>query len=479
MIPIRPRLLQSVRLRLTAWYCLILLGTLAALALVLYLAARRELIHHHDHELVRAAGVVQDIVRQHEDCANLTEAQRAQLDSIGGLILVHDVEGKGEIFYRSQSSARFPLPAPILESSDVSRREAWFDTHATEDGLVRVHSAPYRSRAGRAGLIRIMELLGDVEEPLATLRNVMLLLAPVGLLVAFGGGLWLAGRALRPIDHVTSLARDIEAHDLSRRIPEPRADDEMGRLVQTINQMLARLDSSFSGMKRFTADASHELRTPLASIVSTIDVALAQPRTAGEHEAALRSIAEDVQGLRVIVDDLLVLARADAGAAPMRVEPLRLDEVVRDVAESYASVAEDARVRLVVTPMDATIVDGDEPWLRQLVSNLVENAIKFSARDGDARRPAVEIGLASEDGDAVLTVSDEGPGIAEADLPRVFDRFYRGDAARTRGGGAGLGLAISRWVAQAHGGDLAACNRAGGGALFTLRLPLKRGDAGS
>lgn len=464
-------LLGSVRFRLTVWYCLVLLGTMATLAVILYFVARGELIHHHDAELVRAASAVEHIVCEHEDCAQLTPEQRGRLDAIGGLILVHDIGGESQIFYRSQASDRFPLPAGMLDSPDVSRQEPWFEIEEAGDSLVRVYSAPYRSRAGRAGLIRVMEPLGDVEEPLETLRDVMLLLAPVGLLVAFAGGLWLAGRALRPVDHVTMLARDIEAHDLSRRLPVLSSHDELGRLVATINQMLGRLESSFAGMQRFTADASHELRTPLTSIVGTIDVVLAKRRTVDEHEDALRSIAEDVQGLRIIVDDLLVLAQADSGVDRMRKEPVRLDEVVRDVAESFETAALAAGVVLRVDAAVEAHVIGDEPWLRQLVSNLLDNAIKFAKPSaGAAGHVRVELRTVSHQ--ATLTVSDDGPGIADADLPRVFDRFFRSDTARTRGEGVGLGLAIARWVASAHGGDLSATNIPAGGARFTLRLPL-------
>lgn len=232
---------SSIRFRLTAWYCLVLLGTLAALALVLYFAARRELVQHHDHELMRAAIGVGTILAERADCHDLTADQLARLDDIGGLILVHDVAGEGQVFYRSQASARFALPIGLLASTDVPLREPWFETYATSGGLVRVYSAPYRSRAGRAGLIRIVEQLGDVEELLQALRATLLLLAPIGLIVAFSGGLWLAGRALRPVDRITSLARDIGARNLSLRLPVPASEDELGRLVDTLNQMIARL----------------------------------------------------------------------------------------------------------------------------------------------------------------------------------------------------------------------------------------------
>ena len=182
----------------------------------------------------------------------------------------------------------------------------------------------------------------------------------------------------------------------------------------------------------------------------------------------LKSLAEDVQGLRVIVDDLLVLSRADAGSAPLRREPLRLDEAVRDVVASFEPMAADGGVVLEARDLEPSVVSCDEPWVRQLVSNLVENAIKFSR---SARAPVVTVALREERGAAVLTVADRGPGIAPEDRPRIFERFYRGDAARTRGEGVGLGLAIAQWVAEAHGGSIAADNREGGGAVFQVRLP--------
>ena len=469
---------SSLRFRLTAWYCLILLGTMGMLALVLYVAARREIIGHHDEELIRAAAAVEAILGEHEDCAQLAPDQRTRLDDIGGLILVHEVAGEGQVFYRSQASARFPVPGGLLDTTDVARGEAWFDTYSTSAGLVRVYSAPYRSHAGRAGVIRIMDQLGDVEEMVHALRAMMLLLAPVGLLVAFTGGLWLAGRALRPVDRVTSLAREIGAKNLSLRLPSSTSADELGRLVDTLNEMIARLEASFAGMGRFTADASHELRTPLASIASAVDVALSRPRAPGEYVASLESIAEDVQGLRIIVDDLLVLASADAGSARLRAEPMRLDLVARDVVESFEAAAAEAGVALRLEASEAVTVMGDEPWLRQLMSNLVDNAIKFSRHPPPGQSPEVRVALRVDDDDALLTVADRGPGIPDADLPRLFDRFYRGDAARTRGEGVGLGLAIAHWVASAHGGSLGAANRDGGGALFTLRLSIVTAQQG-
>ncbi len=462
--------IRSLRFRLTAWYCLVLLGTLLAFATALYAVSREQFLRHHDDELIRAAGAVTEILREHEDCAQLTPDQQARMNEIGGLILIHDVNGEGQVFYRSSESARFPLPPNMLDRAPVKARNPWFETHDTSTGLVRVYSAPYRSHAGRSGLVRIMDPLGDVAEPLRALRNTLFYLAPLALLVAFAGGQWLAKRALRPVDDVTSKAREIEARNLSLRLPAPEVQDELGRLVATLNQMFERLETSFAGMQRFTADASHELRTPLATISGTIDVVLAKPRDAPEYEAALRSIAEDVESLRVIVDDLLVLARADAGGANLRLEPLQLDVVVADVVEALAPLAEKAGVTLRASIPEPITVLGDEPWLRQLVTNVLDNAIKFSS---GADAPAlVEVDLTRDGDDVAISIADRGPGLPEADLPRLFERFYRGEEARTLGTGFGLGLAISAWVAHAHGGTIEAANRSGGGSRFTIRLPI-------
>ena len=426
---VRSALGAPLRLRLTLWYGAVMLLALSALGATLYAVVRAQLLQHHDPSLRRTAAAVQEILTRHADCAKLTPAQVADLDAIGHLVLLHDMEGKGELFYRSPDTTAFPIPFDLHSDSALLRKPAWFETHHAESGLVRVLSQPYQSHAGRSGLIRVMDPIGDVEEPLRGLRMALLLLSPLALVVASAGGYWLAGRALVPVE------------------------------------------AAFEAMRRFTADASHELRTPLAAMRGTVDVALGKQRSPDELGAALGSMGEEVDRMRGIVDDLLILARADAGRADLQRMRVRLDRVVEDACDALRPVAEERGLRLDVSAEPTTVL-GDERWLRQLLVNIVGNALKFGAkqRGVDGR---VQVRLSHDGASAVVSVADSGAGIPSADLPHVFERFYRADPARTRSDeGVGLGLAIARWIVLEHRGSIEAANRAQGGLEVTIRLPL-------
>ncbi len=463
------------RHRLAVWYGASLALVLAGFAVVIYGVARYQLLRHHDAPLQDTAREVRRILSAHEDCEQLTPEQTMALDGIGQLILVHEVEGEGRVFYRSPDTARL-LTAVETDAMHLPHAEKRIRTIDSAFGPVRLYSEAYQSRAGRRGVIRVVQSLGDIVEPLGTLRYALWLMAPLAIGLGAIGGYWLAGRALGPVAAITELAIEIEADRLGRRIPDPGTRDEIGRLVETLNQMIARLEAAFDGMKQFTADASHELRGPLATMRSALDVALSRPRTAAEYVAVLRSVGDDVDRLRAIVDGLLVLARADAGRQPLEKEPVRLDIVASEVAESFAPSAEARGVVVRAQARAPVLTDGDERWLRQLVANLVDNAVKFSAAHPRAEPPAVVIAVA-EDGDAaVLVVTDDGPGLPPGSFDRIFERFYRGEdgAPAQRSSGFGLGLAIAKWIARAHGGFIKAGNRPGGGSVFTVRLPVSR-----
>jgi signal transduction histidine kinase len=228
-------------------------------------------------------------------------------------------------------------------------------------------------------------------------------------------------------------------------------------------------------MKRFTADASHELRSPLANMQSTLEVALGQPREADEYRSAMASLNEEVGRLRHIVADLLLLARADSGKVPFQLEPVRLDILAGEVVESFSERANALGAHLEMAPAPAVVIPGDERWLRQLVLNLVDNAVRFSigAEAQHAAAGGVRVTVWVEGQLAFLAVDDDGPGIPESDLERVFERFFRSDAARTRlvDGGAGLGLAICAWIVREHGGTIRAVNRPAGGTRMILAVP--------
>lgn len=464
----------SFRGRLALLYSGILTVVLALFGLSLYVLVRAQMLRHHDGELAETAAAVESVLARHEDCAALTAEQVGELNRYSKLVLFHSADGRPDVFYRSPDLASVPAARELSARPRLLEEEPGFRTFVEGGDHVRVYSVPYRSRAGRRGVIRVLERMGDVDLPLRNLRLGLLLLAPIAVAVSALVAWSLARRALAPVVEVTALAREIEATQLSRRLPVPPAKDEIGDLVETFNGMIARLETSFEAMKRFTADASHELRSPLTNVKSTVELALDRPREAPEYRAALASVGEEAERLRRIVEDLLLLARADAGRLPFESDPVRLDVLAAEVAESFGPRVAEAGLRLETSAAPGVVVQGDERWLRQLLQNLVENAVRFSPAPTPGRSaPVVTVGLSTEQDAALLTVSDEGPGIPSEDRVRIFERFYRGDASRRRDGdgGAGLGLAICSWIVEAHAGRIEALGRPGGGTVVRVRIP--------
>jgi signal transduction histidine kinase len=313
------------------------------------------------------------------------------------------------------------------------------------------------------------EPLDDRDEALAGLLAQLLLVLPVALLVSSAIGYVVAGAALRPVEAMRRQAAEISADTPERRLPLPRADDEISRLGETLNEMLVRLDAGIARERRFVADASHELRTPLAALRTELELAARRPRSQRELEAAVASAAEEVERLVRLADDLLVLARADDGQLVIRPEELRVRALLDEVAERRAADAARAGQGIHVSAPDGLVVVGDRGRLEQAVGNLVDNALVHG--DGIVRLEA-----RADDGRILLTVSDEGPGFPASFVPRALERFTRADPSRS-GGGTGLGLAIVDAIARAHGGAVRVDE--GGAACVRLELPsrLNPGDA--
>jgi signal transduction histidine kinase len=271
------------------------------------------------------------------------------------------------------------------------------------------------------------------------------------------------------------MINDVEAisdgRSLHKRIPVDEEGDEVGRLGVTLNAMLARLEVSFAGLRRFTADASHELKTPLTVLRADIERAMTTQPGTTDQLVALEEALQETTRMADLVESLLTLARSDEGRFDLHREVVPLEPLVRDVAETANILGEEAGLTVTLGPIAQMSVGGDVVRLRQLFLNLITNAIKYTAKGG-----SVEISLTLVDGIALFAVKDTGIGIAGADLPFIFDRFWRVDRARTRveRGGVGLGLAISQWIAQAHGGSILVASRLGRGSTFTVSIPTIR-----
>jgi len=458
---------KTLRYRLTAWYCFALGGVLLLFGVSLYAVVRHHLVHHHDEPLRASAFTILNILAEQDDCHDLTAQQIERLGRVGNLALIHEDRGEKTMFFRSPELFGGPLEPVVTGLQLKNEADPQFELIQIGTDPWRILSLPYQTRTGRHGVIRVMENMGDIQDTLGALRIGLLVLAPVGLLISSLGGYWLSGKALAPVGRITAMAQEIEASDLDKRLPHPGVDSEIGRLVDTLNRMFGRLDASFASMKRFTADASHELRSPLATMRNTIDVMLERPRTPEEHQATLQSIGEEVTRLSLIVDDLLLLARVDAGRIPLAMEPVRLDRIVEAQVEAHKDQANSAGVTLEAELSSEAMILGNERWLHQLLGNLIGNALKFTPREGRVVVALVEV----EEG-VLLAIDDTGPGIPDTDLGKVFDRFYRVDQSRSRNAasGSGLGLAIAAWIAEVHGADIRAMNRPEGGASLRVRF---------
>ena len=357
---------------------------------------------------------------------------------------------------------------PLLDADELRRARAgpvFFDRPAVPglDEPSRILATPLE-REGRPVVLVVGHTREERAEALGGLRNELLIAGPVALVLATLAGYLLAGLSLRPVESMRRRAEEISAETPGERLPVPKTHDEVQRLAETLNEMLARLEAALDRERDFVADAGHELRTPLALLRTELELALRHAESADDLRRAVRSSSDEVSRLAQLAEDLLVLARSDRGQLPLRLEALDASELFSSVTNRFDWRAQEAERPLRATVADVPPVRGDRIRLEQALGNLVDNALRYGA--GEVR---LEAGLAN--GAVELLVTDEGEGFPAALLPRAFDRFARADDARSSGG-AGLGLAIVEAIAHAHGGTVRASNRTGGGSTVSLSLPV-------
>ncbi|MCL5264030.1 MAG: ATP-binding protein [Chloroflexi bacterium] len=455
----------TIRARLTLWYVALLALILLAFSGFLYTSLSHSLYDALDSTLAIEARQLQQSIEIENKQLRLGE-QMNQLTP-GSVVALYDSSGQTLLDGVPRWSAS-ALAGAIRQAANGHDDLATVRLQNGEQWRVLV--TPVRDNGRTVGVLEVGRSEHEVEAALERLLLLMGIAVPVTLLLATGGGLFLADRALSPIDRITRTVRRIGAEDLSQRIGLPPSPDEVGRLAETFDVMLERLDRAFQRQRQFTADASHELRTPLAIIGGQIDVALQRRRRAEEYAEVLRDVRAEAERMRELVSDLLTLSRADAGRERLTLEPVSLDELAAEVAGQMTPLALARGLQLEVDATAPVVVSGDQTRLMQLLLNLVDNALKCTPSGG-----RVSIAAKKQDAWAVLQVSDTGMGIPAEHLPHLFERFYRVDKARSRAeGGAGLGLAICEWIAHTHGGRIEAASTPGRGSTFTVYLPMRK-----
>ena len=481
--------MTTIRRRLTVWYTVALAVTVLAFGTALYIERRQASVRELDQRLslesdlahrwlTQSYKVLGRIVTNSGLRLSLDPAISAYLEPARDYLVVADTAGQ----VLALSDVTRSLSAEALQSLTGSLDTLPLTRHGgvlalgPPTGKVRYLVVPVDDAGpGIGGLLVATPTRQASFGPTDLLRS-MLLIAPVILVSAGLVGYWLAGSSMRPVEGIMDEVDAIsDGRSLHRRLAVPLSGDEMARLAVTVNGMLARLEQSFASLRRFTADASHELKTPLMVLRAGVERALVHPGIPSEILQSLDETLAQINQMTEMVENLLTLARADEGRAPLAVEECDLRELVADVAETAGILGEEAGVTAVHTmPETPVCLAVDRHRIREMLLNIVTNAIKYTPRGG-----SIVLALEENQDAVTFTVRDTGIGIAAGDLPHIFERFWRADPARSRTGdrpGVGLGLAIAKWIVEAHGGAITVQSRPGRGTMFIIRLPKARVD---
>jgi heavy metal sensor kinase len=462
---------RSLSFRLVAWYAgvltivFVLLGGLTIVFLRHYLEANLL-----DIQMRRARQIADTLVAAASRSSE--SAMREQVEALyapqANERFIRITREGGEVVFSAAPNERFDPSqvAPLPPGAMAAKRKV-----PLAEGALLIAATAATAADGTRYRVEVGTSSAPVE---ATLRHVLLMLAvglPVAVCVAVAGGFVLVQRALDPVARIAAKAEDITQHNLSERLPLVHSGDELERLSVALNHMISRLEEAIHGSKQFVADASHELRTPLTVMRGELESLVQNDRLAGETRETLGSVLEDVGRLQQIVESLFALSRLDAGEAPAEWRRFDLAALAATTAEQMALLAEDKRVSIDCVSFQAVTVEGDPARLKQVIVNLLDNAIKYTPGGGRVRLSV------QRDGDfAVLEVADDGVGIPAEALPHVFKRFYRVDVSRSREqGGAGLGLAIVKSICAAHGAEVEVFSAPGQGSRFRVRQPLAAG----
>ncbi|MEP7362710.1 MAG: ATP-binding protein [Acidobacteriota bacterium] len=438
---------RSVRFKLALWYLAVLALGMATFGASSWFVLRQVMIENRLAEMDRHLGALEIFLAKEsrgDDLPALSEEAREYSISL--------TEGQGIKVVSAAGQILFDKKA------------------ASGSALQRIRRISIR---GHAIDIALAFPSADIDRILRTLAWIMVLVFPAVLIFALAGGWWMAKRSLQPVGEMTREARNISAHDLAARLSVPATGDELQDLAVAWNQLLARIEAAVGAVKRFTADAAHELRTPVTVVRTAAELALRHPRSAESYRQTLTSIEQETVQMTGLLDQLLLLARGDAGEWKFRFDTVFADQILRGLRHGLLPLAESKQIRMDwEIPAGSAMIWADETAIRRLVLILVDNAITHTPAGG-----TVSVSLHTGDGECALAVTDTGVGIAPEHLPNIFDRFYRADPARSPGSGAGLGLAIARAIVDAHNGTIEVASTGGQGTRFRVSLPSSESPA--
>ncbi len=453
----------SISLRLTVWFGGIFLAGWVLFGAAMWFNLKRTLVNERYLTLSHRLDRLQVLLNktQSESAADRFADYQEFARATGG--------GLAEIF-RADGSRALPSPTPAAQAFPWPAIRA-----GAAQQFVYVKSRNFWALARRSSLngdtVYLAAASPQAENQLVLDRfwEGLLASAPILLLISSACGYWLSRRALKPVDKIAAAARSISIRNLSERLPVASTGDELERLAETCNAMLARLEAAVNQIRQFTGDASHELRGPLSFVRTVAEVALRNPHADAESRRSFEEVVDETAKATVLLEDMLTLARADAEGSSKALESLNLVEVVEEACAIARPIADERRLALAVSTSASRLVQvlGDFATLRRLIWILLDNALKYTQAPG-----RIDVALSTAGKQATVLVRDSGAGISEADLPHIFDRFYRADPSRSHVEGAGLGLAIAKWIAEMHHAELTVASELNRGTIFQLVLPI-------
>ena len=465
--------IRSLRARVTSWYVGLLAAALLVFGACLYFGFRHYLDTALEQSLAgEAKGIAQTFIAEVENKGpswlsdELSESYPSEDGEHYIRISRLDSGGGYEVLYQSADARDLSAANPHF-TAPTHPSEPQLRTEAANDQRIVIYSFPYKASSGTQYLVETGAPHGRVEQLLHSLLAILLILTPIVLLGAAVGGYLLMAQPLKPVVSLTEQAERIGTGELGERLPVIRTGDELERLSHSLNRMISRLEDALTHNRRFSADVSHELRTPLTILRGELEHVIQMRNASPDVAESVGSALEEIERLAKIVESLLTISHLDSGVAGIEFHPFDLQEMVKTTADQMKLLADEKHITMRSDSSGPVYSLGDESRIKQVLVNLLDNAIKYS-REGGHVITSVRI----EDNHVVLTVTDEGVGIPEDALPHVFERFYRAEKSRPRGtAGAGLGLSIVQAICRAHGGTVSVTSNPGHGTTIEVRLP--------
>ena len=443
----------TIKTRITLWYALLLLFILVVFNVFIYMVTSRILLKNNEDLLVEDTRQVFSIIQSEGYLLRFETPYK--IIATNSYFVIFDSSGKTSLASDIQ---------PEILSLPIEKDQTRYLTINNTRWIVADTAIKIEDEI--VGWVRVSRSLEFTMAVLKNLRIILFVSIPFYILLASFGGFFLASRALRPIDRITKIAKEISKGDLSRRIKMKNTGDEVGRLADTFDEMLDKLESSINKERQFASDASHELRTPIAVINAQVEQALSSKRRINEYREALRTVGNEGRKMNHIISQLIMIYMSEEGRYKFNFETIELNEIISDIVEEFKTIADTKKISIDFKPENKIMIKADQTLITRLFINLIENAIKYSHENG-----RISINSGKDDRNANVIIEDTGIGISEKDIPYIFDRFYQAESSRS-GNGTGLGLSIVKWIVNIHKGFIDVKSNVNKGTTFIIKLPI-------